>query len=338
MALSPHDAEVVTAMKQRELHLKRRQRAADLVLHKVRRTRGLVVAASAVAVSAVVSVVFLLVVETLPDRPGWWRLAVVNAVVGLALGAVLAQSLLRTARGHQLLARRQARLRERYHADLHTGRRWLPFEYRGEDISAYVSQLLHLLEGGGRFDSVQEALDFVRQHGGQARPSDRALKTFSVVAAESNELVVSSVDASGEPSSRHMYFVRSAQPGVWYVATAPEGPKVEQFDRGRVAVATFPTGSGATISSNRVAIRRAELGFPEVAGLYRAQVPGFVDGLTEDEQRHEVVYELRFRSARVDTWLDHHVVVFPEEPGPTSAERPAEPGASQPGASWPEPD
>ena len=52
-----------------------------------------------------------------------------------------------------------------------------------------------------------------------------------------------------------------------------------------------------------------------------------------------VVYELRFRSARVDTWLDHHVVVFPEvEPGPTTAERPAQPGASQPEPSWPEPD
>ncbi len=81
---------------------------------------------------------------------------------------------------------------------------------------------------------------------------------------------------------------------------------------------TPPTESGATIGSNRVRIRRAPMPFPEVADLYRAQVPGYVDRLTEDEQQRELVYELTLQSAKVDTWLDHEVVEF-RDPGPHAA-------------------
>lgn len=95
---------------------------------------------------------------------------------------------------------------------------------------------------------------------------------------------------------------------MWYVTTAPESPKVREFDRGRVAVLTVPTGSGATISSNRVSIRRSGLAFRDVADLYRAQVPGFVDGMTDDEQERELVYELRLSSAKVESWLEQDVV------------------------------
>ena len=82
---------------------------------------------------------------------------------------------------------------------------------------------------------------------------------------------------------------------------------------------TPPTESGATIGSNRVQIRRAPIRFPEVADLYRAQVPGYVDRLTEDEQQREQVYELTLQSARVDTWLEREVVEF-RDPGPRSFE------------------
>ena len=73
---------------------------------------------------------------------------------------------------------------------------------------------------------------------------------------------------------------------------------------------TPPTEAGATIGSNRVQIRRAALPFPQVADLYRAQVPGYVDRLTEEEQQRELVYELTLQSARVDTWLEREVVEF----------------------------
>ena len=75
---------------------------------------------------------------------------------------------------------------------------------------------------------------------------------------------------------------------------------------------TPPTESGATISSNRVQIRRAGSSVSRVVELYRAQVPGYTDGMTEDEQQRELVYELTLQSARVDTWLEHDVVTFSE--------------------------
>ena len=79
-----------------------------------------------------------------------------------------------------------------------------------------------------------------------------------------------------------MRFVKADRPGVWYVTTAPEGPKVHELDRGRVALLTSPTPAGATISSNRVQISRAPHPFPAVADLYRAQVPGYMDGMTDE--------------------------------------------------------
>jgi hypothetical protein len=110
-----------------------------------------------------------------------------------------------------------------------------------------------------------------------------------------------------------MRFVKSDRPGVWYVTTAPTGLKVHEFDRGLVAMLTAPTASGATISSNRVRIQRAPVAFPAVADLYRSQVPGYVDGMTEDEQDRELVYELAMQSAKVDDWLEHEVVGFHDD-------------------------
>ena len=62
--------------------------------------------------------------------------------------------------------------------------------------------------------------------------AERALDRFNSVAAQTNLVVVSSTDEAGRPSSRMMRFVKSDRPGVWYVTTAPEGPKVREFDHG----------------------------------------------------------------------------------------------------------
>jgi hypothetical protein len=64
--------------------------------------------------------------------------------------------------------------------------------------------------------------------------------------------------------------------------------------------------------------RRARLRRPQPAGttfagvadLYRTQVPGYVDGMTDAEQERELVYELTLQSAKVETWLERDVVVF----------------------------
>ena len=245
------------------------------------------------------------------DRPGWWRPLAVDLLLGVVVGVQLGRSLLRSAWGRRRLARYEAALRGRHASELHAGRRWQSFYYQDEDIAPYVPQILYFIEAEQRFDSVQEALAFAKENrSDSATFAWRPLEIFTEVAAGTNVVVVSSVDESGTPASRIMRFVRSQRPDVWYVTTAPEGNKVDAFDRRRIAVLTAPTEAGETISSNRVRIRRAPLGLPDVADLYRAQVPGYLDRLTEDEQQRELVYELTLQSARVDTWLEREIVDF----------------------------
>ncbi len=107
-----------------------------------------------------------------------------------------------------------------------------------------------------------------------------------------------------------MGFVRTERPGVWYAATAPDAPKVHELDLGRVALITSPTAEGATITSNRLSIRRAEAAFDEIVQLYREQLPRYLEGMTEDDQRQELVYEITLATAKVDTWVDHGLAVF----------------------------
>ena len=155
MPLSPADQALIADMKQRELHLKSRQRATDAILYEVRRYRTVCVALVGVVGAAAGAGIFLVVNSTLPDRPGWWRLMLVNIVLGAILGVQLGQSLLRTPWGRRLLAKKEGRLRAEYTSELHAGRRWQSFYYQDEDISAYVPQILYFIEGEQRFDSVR---------------------------------------------------------------------------------------------------------------------------------------------------------------------------------------
>lgn len=309
MALSTKDQALIADMKQRELHVKKRQRAANAIAYEARRHRG-VLLTSAGVVGAIVMAAICLAVE----RPGepWsagWRAMVLGAVVGAALGALVGQGALRSAPGRRLLAAHDTKLLWKYSGDLHAGRRWQEFSYRGEDISAYVPQILYFIESEHRFDSVDAALTFVKKHSSPPELGARALEMFNRVAAQTNALVVSSVDETGRPCGRIVRFVRTDRPGVWYVTTAPDAPAVREFDRSAIAVLT-PTQTGSTICSSRVRVRRSDRSFTEVADLYRAQVPGYVDGMTEDEQQRELVWELTLQSATVDTWLEHESVVF----------------------------
>lgn len=315
MPLSPADEQVVADMRLRAEHLKRRERAADAIQYGVRRYRGLWVAAVAAVVTVAVTVVFLVVQRTMPRREGGWAPTLVVVTVALLLGVHLGQWLLRTAWGRRRVAHQESRLRRAHSGDLHAGRRWLQFYYQDEDISPYVAQVLFFIDSEHRFDSVEEALALAKQSPGRSRTfADRAREHFDGVAAQVNRVVLSSSDENGRPSSRMMRFVTTDRPGVWYVTTAPEGPKVREFDRGVLALLTAPTESGATISSNRVRIARAPVSFTEIADLYHDQVPGYDDGMTDAEKQRELVYEVRLRSARVDSWVDRDVVEFPETP------------------------
>ena len=319
MPLSRADEALTSDMKQRELHLKSMQRATDAILYETRRYRNVLISLLAVAGAAVGAGLFLLVNGAPSDLPGWQGRMLLDIVLGTIIGVQLGLLLVRTLWGKRLIDRKQSRLYSKYASELHAGRRWQHFYYQDEDISAYVPQILHYLEGSERFESVGAALAFAKKNRHTANPfAARALSTFNEVAAQTTLVIISSADDSGTPTSRLMRFAKSDRPGVWYVTAAPEGRRVHEFQQGRIALITPPTESGGTISSNRVQIKRAQFGFPEVAALYRAQVPGYVDRLTEEDQQRELVYEITLESAKVDTWLEHDVVDFRDSrPSPT---------------------
>ncbi|GAA1771714.1 hypothetical protein GCM10009795_017190 [Nocardioides hankookensis] len=311
MPLSAEDAALVADMRQRELHLKERQRAADAIQFIERRFRVVFAVLAGVVCAAAGTGLALVADEIKPNARNLSRPVTVQIVACFIIGVFLGLHVLRSAWGRRVRARRVGRELKKYTSELHAGRRWQPFYYGDEDIAAYVPQILYFIEGEQRFESVAAALAFAKEHRHDTAVfAGRAMELFTEVVEVSNVVVVSNAEESGRPASRIMHFVRSDRPHVWYVATAPEGNKVHALDRGMISVLTGSMELGWTISSNRVQIRRAELGFPEVADLYRAQVPGYVDQLTDEEQQREVVYELTLLSAKVDTWLEHEVVVF----------------------------
>ncbi|MDH2413343.1 hypothetical protein [Nocardioides sp. CER19] len=311
MALSPDDLQLIRDMKQREFNLKKRQRASNAIYVEARRYRFLLILLTALLFAAVLDAILILVER---DEVSWselWRPTIVIFVVAMAVGILAGNGLMRTSLGRKLLANKDRKLNFKYSGDLHAGRRWQQFYYRGEDISAYIGQILYLVESEHRFESVDAALAFAKEHSRQ-NPAfqERGLELFNKVLDQTNLLVIASTDADGRPSNRFMRFVKTDRPGVWFMTTAPDAPKVHEFDQGRLALITAPTESGATVSSNRVRVRRAELTFPEVADLYRAQAPRYLEGMTEEDQQCELVYELTLESAKVSNWVDQALVVF----------------------------
>jgi hypothetical protein len=310
MTLSTRDRDLVDSMKQREFSVKKQQRAAHTIYRQGRRYRRLLLAVTALVFAAAVTAT-MVVMEIVFDRSSeWWLRALVVFVVGVA-GLLVGSAWLGTPFGQRLLDDHAERLNEKHSGDLHAGRKWQQFYYRHEDISVYIPQILYLLENDERFGSVDDALAYVQAHTQEsAGMGSRGLELFESIAEETNLVVISTADDRGRPSSRFMRFVTTARPGVWYVTTAPDAPKVQDFERGLVAVLTAPTDQGSTISSSRVHIRRADVNLFEIADLYRTQAPRYLDGMTEDDQASELVYELRFESAKVSSWLDQELVVF----------------------------
>ncbi len=153
MPLPPADEAITADMKQRELHLKHAARHRRDPL----RDASLPARAHSAAGdsrSGGGDGLFLLVNGTLSDQPGWQGRLVLDIVLGAIIGVQLALLLLRTPWGRRLIDRKQTRLYSRYASELHAGRRWQHFYYRDEEISAYVPQILHYLEGDKRFESV----------------------------------------------------------------------------------------------------------------------------------------------------------------------------------------
>jgi len=311
MPLDPAEQALLDDMKYRELSIKRKKRATDAIIYRERRFRAGLLTAAALLLSALAALIVFKILRHLLDRVGWWLPGVVVVALCAFVGVELGRAVLHSRFGRSLMAKRERALRKRYAQELNNGRRWLQFYYKGEDIAPYVPQVLYFLESDQRFNTIDEALAFAKEN----RPENsllaaQAAKAFEKVASETNLLVLSSVGGNGVPSSRLMRFVKSGRPGVWYVSTPAEGPKVSEFDEGAVAVVTFPTEDGETLNSNRIDIRRAPFALDKIADLYEEQVPGYLDGVSEAEQQRELVYELTLRSARVDTWISHDHVEF----------------------------
>ena len=289
MPLDPAEQALLDDMKYRELTIKRKKRATDAILYRERRFRAGMLTVAAVFCAVLAALVLFEILRRVLDRVGWWLPGVVVVALCAFIGVELGRDVLRSRFGRSLMAKRERALRKRYAQELNTGRRWLQFYYKGEDIAPYVPQVLYFLESDQRFNTIDEALAFAKQN----RPENtllaaQAAKAFEKVANETNLLVISSVSSNGVPSSRLMRFVKSGRPGVWYVSTPAEGPKVREFDEGRVAIVTFPTDDGESLNSNRIDIRRAPFALDKIADLFEEQVPGYLDGVTEEEQQREL--------------------------------------------------
>jgi hypothetical protein len=96
MPLSREDEALLADMKQRELHIKSRQRAADAIEYQVRRYRTVLVALVGVVGAIIGAGVFLAARPAHPDGRNWWPLMFVNIALGALLGVLLGQHLLRT--------------------------------------------------------------------------------------------------------------------------------------------------------------------------------------------------------------------------------------------------
>lgn len=293
MALSAEDQRLVASMREREHNLKQRQRAVSAVRHRSRLYRRALAGVAALIVAGAATGIFI-GAASLAHLVNYWRLTGLVAAGGLVIGALLAWLLLRTRRGRRLLARKDQRLREKYSPGLQAGRLWEQFWYEGADIAPHVQQILYALDSEGRFDSVREALDSARRnHHEDSDAAELALRQFNAVAEQASLVVVSSVNASGRPSSRVLPYARTGRPGVWHVTIAPHSAEVSEFDEGNVAVLTVPTEDGAAIRSDDVRIRRAAA-----------------------DRQLEISYELTLCSARVETWTGYDLVSFPEPDGP----------------------
>lgn len=311
MPLDPTQAALVDDMKMRELQMKRKVRATDALLYRERRFRAVLLAIFGVLTAIVAALVIFEFLRRTLDREGWPPLAVAVIVLSVVAGVQIGKGVLKTRAGKRVLGFRERQLLRRYGGELASGRRWSQFYYKGEDIAPYVPQILYFLESDQRFSTVDEALEFAKRNR-QANTvlAARAVKEFAAVERDGNLMVVASVGADGVPSARLMRYVRTETPGVWLVSTTADAPEVAEFDTRRTAIVTLPTPDGGSISSNRVRVSRAPFMLDAVADLFAEQIPGYLDGITEEQQRRELVYEVRFESARVDTWLDHDVVEF----------------------------
>lgn len=206
---------------------------------------------------------------------------------------------------------KENKIYRRYAGELHAGRRWIQFYYKGRDIGPLIPQILYYVDSEKIFKSIDEAINHIEQS--ITKYEQVGVNRFQYLAKMINWVIVSSISEENHPSSRVMRFVKVPdKPNVWLMASPPDTPKVREWDNSKVAIFTPPLDNGMTISSNNVTIKQMEYHLSDVSDLFKEQVRGFLDGMTDEELATELIFEMTIHSARLDTWSEHSVAIFDE--------------------------
>lgn len=310
--ISKEDKRLLDEMVVRERNMKKRRDISGLMLHKLRLFKRRLV-------------VFLTVLSTgillglyMTFEP-FKMLSVVSIIeVNVLVAAILFlftsyfwQIMLKHWPLKHLISWYKTKLRVTYAGPLLASKRWLQFYYKDRDISPYIPQILYYLQNESKLKTVDEVLAFIDEGAPSEVEEHNVLDKFRRFIGETNQMVLSTASADGMPASRQMRFIVSPdKSNVWYFGSAPETPKIAELDLGKAAINTIPTSTGMTIASNRLSVKRSKYKLADLAELYRVQVPGFMDGLLEEDIEDEIIYEIVIKSARLDTWTQHDQVKF----------------------------
>ncbi|WP_409021870.1 pyridoxamine 5'-phosphate oxidase family protein [Dellaglioa sp. P0083] len=310
--ISKEDKRLLDEMVVRERNMKKRRDISGLMLHKLRLFKRRLVAFLTVLSTGILLGLYM-------TFEPFKMLSVVSIIeVNVLVAAILFlftsyfwQIMLKHWPLKHLISWYKIKLRVTYAGPLLASKRWLQFYYKDRDISPYIPQILYYLQNESKLKTVDEVLAFIDE----GTPSDveehNVLDKFRRFIGETNQMVLSTASADGMPASRQMRFIVSPdKSNVWYFGSAPETPKIAELDLGKAAINTIPTSTGMTIASNRLSVKRSKYKLEDLAELYRAQVPGFMDGLLEEDIENEIIYEIVIKSARLDTWTQHDQVKF----------------------------
>ncbi|WP_270321134.1 hypothetical protein [Weissella confusa] len=306
------DAEIIEHMKLRELNMKHRQVTANKIFRMQKRVRQVTMLVLSLVSSVALLALFLFSPLDVHDRLQYLpKVDVLIFFILLWVTAFIWNKLGNVGPLKRFFQREASKIRRRYSGELHAGRRWIQFYYKGRDIGPLIPQILYYVDSEHEFDSIDEAIVHIDK--GVAKQQLAGIGKFQRYAKMTNRVIISSVQESGQPSSRLMRFVKVPdRPNVWLMASAPDTPKIAEMTNSKVAIFTPPTRDGATISSNNVSVVRADYHLDAVADLFRDQIHGFLDGMTEADLATEVIFEMTIHSAKLDTWTDHSLAVLDE--------------------------
>lgn len=310
--ISKEDKRLLDEMVVRERNMKKRRDISGLMLHKLRLFKRRLIMFLTVLSTGILLGLYM-------TFEPFKMLSVVSIIeVNVLVAAILFlftsyfwQVMLKRWPLKHLISWYKTKLRVTYAGPLLASKRWLQFYYKDRDISPYIPQILYYLQNESKLKTVDEVLAFIDEGAPSEVEEHNVLDKFRRFIGETNQMVLSTVSADGMPASRQMRFIVSPdKANVWYFGSAPETPKIAELDLGKAAINTIPTSTGMTIASNRLSVKRSKYKLSDLAELYRVQVPGFMDGLLEEDIEDEIIYEIVIKSARLDTWTQHDQVKF----------------------------